>query len=527
MKKIDLNGSWKMKNITEKDWIDAKVPGTVFSDLRHAGLADDPFYRDNEDKIQKLFCEDYEYVRTFEVTEDAFENDEILLCCEGLDTLADIFLNQKPLAKVENMHRTYQFNAREYLVTGTNEIHIVFHSPKKYIDEHAKFSSLPSVLGNTGVEQLRKAQCMFGWDWGLSLPDMGIWRNIYIACNKEAVIDDFYFTQEHANKKVTLQAKLDFKLWTKKLLTTKILVNAPDGRTFSANGVVDAETKTYTAHIEIDHPQLWWPNGYGAQPLYEITLLLKDGDTVIDRKMMQIGLRTIVLSRETDEWGESYEFVINGKALFMRGSNLIIEDSVLTGYSAKRTEKMLKDCVAANFNCIRVWGGSLYPADLFYELCDRLGLVVYQDFMFACHAYPATEEFLENVKAEVTDNVKRIRHHACLGLWSGNNEIETIFEIFMGDAPLFVHIRNALHHDKPGAEQERKLKDDYLKLFGKLIPETLSVLDPQTSYTRCSSSNIEPFKGDPFDFNSGDMCQYRGTGGGVWPGAKSSQTKPD
>ncbi len=505
MIKIDLNGKWKFKNIAKEEWIDAKVPGTVFADLLNAGLACDPFYRDNEDKIQDLFLEDYEYVREFEVLSNHLKNDEVILCCEGIDTLADIYLNKQLIANTENMHRTYKFDVKKNLVVGRNELHMVFHSPKKYIQSKADLSRLPSILGNTGIDQIRKAQCAFGWDWGLSLPDSGIWKNIFIECNSTAVIDEFYITQQHESDKVTLQVNIDFKIWNNKSPNVEIIVTGPDTNTIIAKGSVDAVDKKYTANIEITNPKLWWPNGYGEQPLYEVSMLLKDGDTAIDSKKVNIGLRTIVLRREEDEWGHSYEFVINGKALFLRGSNLIIEDSVVTRYSSERTEKMLKDCVDANFNCVRVWGGAHFPSENFYETCDRLGLVIYQDFMFACHAYPVHEEFIESVKEEIRDNVKRIRHHACLGLWNGNNEIETILEIFISDAPLFQAIRNALKYPKLNADEERRVKDEFIKLFAEVIPDLLKELDPQTSYVRCSPSNDVYFKHDE---NRGDSHYY-------------------
>ena len=505
MRSIDLNGVWKFKNVSKEEWIDAKVPGTVFSDLLSAGLADDPFYRDNEDKIQELFNEDYEYIRDFEVSSNHLINNEVMLCCEGIDTLADIYINKQFIANTENMHRNYKFDIRNNLVIGTNEIRIVLHSPKKYIQNKAELSRLPSILGNTGLDQIRKAQCAFGWDWGLSLPDSGIWKNIFIECNSAAVIDEFYITQQHENDKVTLQAKIDFKIWNDKSLEAEIIVTGPDNDTIIAKGQVDTIQKNYIANIEIANPKLWWPNGYGEHPLYEVSMFLRDGDTVIDSRNVSIGLRTIELRREDDEWGKSYEFVVNGKAIFIRGSNLIIEDSVVTRYSSERTEKMLKGCAEANFNCVRVWGGAFYPYDNFYEVCDRLGLIIYHDFMFACHAYPVHEEFLESVKEEIRDNVKRIRHHACLGLWNGNNEIETIIEIFISEAPLFQAIREALKYPKLNADEESLVKKEFIKLFAEVIPDLLKELDPQTSYVRCSPSNDVYFGQNE---NRGDSHYY-------------------
>jgi beta-mannosidase len=510
MSRINLNGNWLLKDVNKTEWLEAAVPGTVFTALRNANLAPDPYYRDNEDAIQEIFTRDYEYFKEFQVESADLSNDEVMLVLEGIDTIGDIYINKKLVGNTENMHRTYKFDVRHYLVEGTNEIKVFLYSPKNYIKEKAAFSPMPSILGNTGVEQMRKAQCAFGWDWGLSLPDIGIWRSIYIECSSISIIEDFYITQSHNAESVTLQWDVELKTWTDKPMELHIEVKPPSGGIITAKCNVEPRADKASGTLEITNPMLWWPNGSGAQPLYEVRFVLSCDNQVLSAKEAKIGLRTITLRREDDEWGQCYEFVVNGKAIFMKGSNLIVEDAVLTGYSEERTEKMLKDCTKANFNCIRVWGGSLYPESYFFDICDRLGLVVYQDFMFACHTYPVTDEFLANVSEEIKDNVKRIRNHASLGLWSGNNEIETIIELYIGSDPMLADlsaaIRKAFNFEKPDARKEKQLKDDYLLLFDKVIPDLLSVLDPNTSYTRCSPC----LKDKPFerDFNAGDTHYY-------------------
>ncbi|MDR0999493.1 MAG: glycoside hydrolase family 2 protein [Clostridiales bacterium] len=507
MSAISLNGSWKMRSATNGDWLDASVPGTVFADLLNAGLVDEPFYRDNEDKIQDVFEKDYEYIREFEVLDEQLASDAITLCCEGIDTISEIYINGRLIVKTDNMHRTYRLDVKGGLIAGTNSIRVVLRSPVAFVRERAQYSKLPNILGNAGVEQIRKAQCAFGWDWGMKLPDMGIWRDIYIECTHVAALADFYITQRHENGKVILRAEADYRVWTDKALAVEFAITSPEKKVITAKGIIDSLNHKCAAEIVIDEPQLWWPNGCGAHPLYTAQALLKDDETVICAKKINIGLRTIVLRRKNDEWGESYEFVINGKALFMMGSNLVIQDSVLTGYSKERTEKMLNSCVEANFNCVRVWGGALYPDDYFYDLCDRLGLVVYQDFMFACNIYPVNEAFLENVKGEVLDNARRIRHHACLGLWSGNNEIEMILRLFTGDDPMFKDIQQQIRQafDFSGLEDAiEQIIKEYLKLFDETIPDLLKEIDPQTSYVRSSPSGVKLFGND---FDRGD-CHY-------------------
>ena len=513
MSRINLNGKWMLKDVDKNEGIEAIVPGTVFSALKDAGLAPDPYYRDNEDAIQKLFTRDYEYTREFQVKNTDLSNDQITLVLEGIDTLGDIYINNQRVGHTENMHRTYRFDVRKHLSVGTNTIKIVLYSPKNYIKERAKYSLMPSILGNTGVEQMRKAQCAFGWDWGISLPDLGIWRSIYIDCNSIAMIDDFFITQNHGEQSVTLQCDVNLKKWANKPMTVAFEVKAPDGSVISDTCMVAENADTATGMLEIANPELWWPNGYGEQPLYHLTITLSCDGEIISKKETKVGLRTITLRRENDEYGQSYEFVVNGKALFMRGSNLIIEDAVLAWRSKERTKKMLVDCVKANFNCVRVWGGALYPEDYFYDLCDELGLLVYQDFMFACHAYPATEEFIANISAEIKDNVKRIRNHACLGLWCGNNEIETIIALYLGTDPMLAPLSEAIQakfgFEKPDAKLEKQLKDDYLMLFDKVIPDLLSTLDPITSYTRCSPCSKDgAFESLEKSFYTGDNHFY-------------------
>ena len=521
MSRIDLNRNWMLRDVEKSEWLETTVPGTVFTALRNNGLAPDPYYRDNEDAVQELFTKDYEYIKKFQVEDIDLKSDEILLVCEGIDTLSDIYINNNLVAYTENMHRTYKFDVRDYLIAGTNEIRVVIYSAKNYINERAKYSLFPSVLGNTGVEQLRKAQCSFGWDWGLSLPDMGIWRSIYIECSSISKIENYYITQKHSANAVTLEIQVNLMTWTNKPMTLEVEITDPDGDTICKVIDVEAGSKTVRAAIEITNPKLWWPHGYGEQPLYCLKFSLSMDSQLISSKKANIGLRTIILKREDDEFGQSYEFIVNDKALFLRGSNLIVEDAIVTGYSKERTEKMLGDCIKANFNCVRVWGGGLYPEDYFYDICDRMGLLVYQDFMFACHAYPATDEFIANISEEIKDNVERIRHHACLGLWCGNNEIETIIGLYLGNDPLLADLAEAVRmlfgFDKPDAKLEKKLKDDYLKIFDQVIPGLLKSLDPNTCYTKCSPcSRDEAFHSFEKGFYTGD-CHYYINAAGMIP----------
>jgi beta-mannosidase len=506
MKTIYLNGQWKLRNLSENDWVAAQVPGTVFGALLDAGKAPDPYYRDNEDKVAALFNEDYEYRREFTVNADVLRHDRVQLTCEGLDTLSQIRINGNKLADTDNMHRTYSFDVKELLRVGENTIEIIFSSPVKFVGQ-----KIPESIGLIkGIDFIRKVQCSFGWDWGLSLPDSGIWRDIYMECFDAGSLKDVQVLQDHKANQVVLNIKANLDVWGTKDLELVALVTSPNGEKFSVSQTIEPGTDICSVSVTIPNPQLWWPNGFGSQPLYQVQVFLKDGAQVCDAKEMHVGLRTITLRREKDEWGRSYEFVVNGRPIFMRGSNVIIQDAILGRYSEEKTEQLIKNCVQANFNCIRIWGGAHYPDDYFYDLCDKYGMVLYHDLMFACNFYPADDAFIANISQEIIDNVKRARNHACIGLWSGNNEIEGLIEICFSQAPERVEFRKLVGLSEMDANHEEKATENYKKLFYGVIPELIKELDPQTSYVSSSPSGeaTESENLNVAENNNGDSHYY-------------------
>ena len=509
MKTVDLNGQWRMKALNQEDWIEAKVPGSVFQDLMAAGKVPDPYFRDNEDKIAPVFQEDYEYRREFSVAGDVLKHDEVLLCCEGLDTIATLSLNGRVLAQTDNMHRTWHFNVKGLLKEGVHPIEILFRSPVTFTQKMAAQSRGMSMMGGRGIEYIRKAQCMFGWDWGLVLPDSGIWRDIYIECFDLGKIEDVHIMQEHLQGEVLLNIQTACRFLREAGLEVEATVTSPDGETFSAKGPSDAGSGVNILPVKISDPKLWWPNGFGEQPLYRVDITLFCGGVAVDERHLQIGLRTVHLKREKDEWGQSFTFLVNGMPLFLKGANLVIEDALLGRTSRGRTEKMIKSCVQAHFNCIRVWGGAVYPADYFYDLCDQYGILVYHDLMFACNFYPTDTAFLENVKHELADNVGRARHHACIGLWSGNNEVEVIYGMCASKAPEFVQMRKQFGIPEMDENVAKEIWDNILKLFYEFIPKLMSGLDPQTDFVCSSPSSDEPGKVSIFNnFDNGDAHYY-------------------
>lgn len=495
---INLNGTWQMRSVKDTNYQKALVPGTVYTDLLRNGNMDDPFWRENEYKIQELSDYDYEYLRTFLITTEDLCMDRLMLVCEGLDTLAEIFINDTLIAKTNNMHRTYRFDIKPELHTGENTIRIIFRSPSQFIakaDERKPLWGVSSTV--PGYQHIRKAHCMFGWDWGPKLPDLGIFRNIYIERLRYGRVKDFYVRQQHEENKVTLSIDIENEFFHRcpaasltpvsgcdmpageesacmqplsspEQLSVTLKIYDPENQLIHEEMRSASDLMNFTC--EIDAPQLWWPNGYGNQPLYRIDITLSQNGTEISKKSKRIGLRTLTIKRKKDRWGETFGFEINGILIFAKGANYIPEDNLLGRKTPEKTEQLLKDCIAANFNCIRVWGGGNYPEDCFYDFCDELGLIVWQDFMFACAVYDLTDAFTANIKAEFEDNIRRLRNHASLGMWCGNNEMESAWLYW-------------------GLPDNKKLLQDYFTMFERIIPEALYTFDPETFYWPSSPSS--------------------------------------
>lgn len=473
MVNLDLNGKWQMKKTIVDQWIDASVPGSVFNDLLKAGSIEDPFYRDNEYKVIVEADFDYEYKREFIIDKECLSKDNIMLCCEGLDTLCKIEINGNYVTETNNMHRTYELDIKKLVKLGNNSIHIAFYAPTKYIESRFKEKYIWGCNAMDGFPYLRKAHHMFGWDWGPRIPDMGIWRNIYINYYNLGKISEVYITQTHLQNHVELDVKVLNSNFKSKIFKVCIEIAAPNGETVEKTILTDSLEN----HIKLNimEPKIWWPNGYGAQSLYKVNVTLIYENQLLDSKIFNLGLRSITVRREVDQWGKSFEFNINGFSIFAMGADYIPEDSIIARCNKEKTEKLIKDCIAANMNCIRVWGGGYYPEDYFYDLCDKYGLLVWNDFMFACADYELSEEFEDNISKEIEDNIKRIRHHACLGLWTGNNENEAA--IVQWDI-----------------QKRETTEEEYIRQYEVLFPELVKKYDPNTFYWPSSPSKLGNFK---------------------------------
>jgi beta-mannosidase len=489
MEKLSLNGAWQMAMAGSYDWMEATVPGSVMCELLKHGKMEDPYYRDNEKIAMKWMEKDYEYRREFTVDESLLAHDRVLLRCYGLDTIADIFLNGEKVASVNDMHRTYEFDVKNYLKAGQNEIRIYFSSALVYVRKRAKEQPLPVniVRATDGFAYLRKASNMFGWDSEPEIPDMGIWRDIELAAYDTARMDTFYLRQWLQDGSLQMQIEIPVEYWNPaEKLETEVVLVSPTGEAMTAvSAVKDGKA---AASFMVDHPMLWWPNGYGGQPLYQLKISLKQGDVQLDNQERAIGLRTMKVRKEQDEYGESFEIQVNGVPIFAKGADYIPLDKFLPRETKERLEQMFQDSVEANYNCIRIWGGGIFPSDDFYDLADRYGILLWQDFLFACTLYPLSEEFEENIIAETRDNIKRLRHHACLALWCGNNENEWLYDIW----------------EHPKTIETRR---DYIRTFEFILADVAKEYDPDRLYYPSSPSS-QGFYQDPNGPYAGDIHMW-------------------
>ncbi|WP_339287538.1 glycoside hydrolase family 2 protein [Paenibacillus sp. FSL E2-0201] len=495
MQLVNLNGKWQMKRLDHPKWLEASVPGSVYHDLLNAGEMPDPFYREQEYEVLELSKYDYEYQRSFQLEDGVLEHDRVFLLCEGLDTLCELYLNGTNILNSDNMHRTYEVDIKSALTLGENIIHAIFRSPVEFtLRKQAELPLSGCADAVEGISHLRKAHSMFGWDWGPKLPDLGIWRSLSIQGYHSARLDDVYITQFHEKDKVKLDVRVRTESWQKADREIVVKIHTPAGQSLE-HRVSETIGTDHHITLEINEPELWWPNNLGAQPLYNVEVVLEEKAEEIDRRELRIGLRTITVKQEEDQWGESFAFEVNGVLIFSTGADYILEDNLLPRVTRERTDRLLQSCVAANFNTIRVWGGGYYPDDYFYDLCDEYGLIVWQDHLYACGIYALTEAFEENITHETIDNMKRLRHHASLGLWCGNNEQELAWDEW--DWEKYYSLQ---------------LKADYIKQYEVLLPAIAKEIDPNTFYWRASPSSKGSFD-KPNDENYGDMHYW-----GVWHG---------
>ncbi len=461
-----------------------RIPCSMYSILLDNKQIPDPLFRDNEYEAKELSRTDCTFEASLDVSSEQLRAEHLVLRFRGIDTVAEIFVNGKSVGKAENMHRVWDFDVKSILTTGENDVRVHIFSPlvwcEKMQEEHYVYGNPESC---NGIAHLRKSNCMTGWDWAPQLPDMGLFRPVELLAWDGARIEDVFIRQEHSGGKVKLYAKAELDGTLAENSRMLLAVSSPDRRE-----VLTSEYHNGVSEVTVENPQLWWPNGLGEHPLYTVQTSLIQNGKICDVDEKKIGLRTLTVSRKPDEDGSGSEFcfVVNGVKYFAMGADYIPEDSILSRITPERTEELIKTCIDSNFNSLRVWGGGYYPEDWLFDLCDKYGLVVWEDFMFACSHVWMSDEFAANVRIEAIQNVKRIRNHACLGILCGNNEMEScMVECWDG---------------KP---QNPVCLEDYLKLYEGLLPEVCAEYAPDIFYWPSSASSGGKFD-DPNDSKRGD-----------------------
>jgi beta-mannosidase len=452
MKQLDLAGSWQLSEpgggpesgpspgrlIEDPMGIPGRLPGCTYLDLMAAGLIPDPFWGRNEDEARKAADRDFEYSRTFSLDREDLEEERLDLVIFGLDTLARITINGREAGRGDNVFRLWRFDVKDLVREGENDIAIFFENPYPVMRERQAARPMVSVAATKGIAHIRKVQSHFGWDWGPRLPPAGVSGAIVLE-SYEGRIEDCLIRQEHQEGAVTLLTAIRFcgpKAGRGKPpvpYSLEYSLEGPEGPVGGGTLPLEGEggTREIKFDIRVEKPRLWWCNGLGEQPLYRfkaaVTRKEETGSRIVDTVEKSLGLRTIALDRTPDGRGAAYRFVINGVPIFARGADWIPSDSFVTRSTARDIRFYIESAKWANMNMLRVWGGGYYESDEFYRACDENGILVWQDFCFACSSYPFDDlPFLENLRQEVIDNVRRLRHHPSLALWCGNNENEIL-----------------------------------------------------------------------------------------------------
>jgi len=495
--KFPLDGDWQFRQVGQEAWHPARVPGCVHLDLMAAGLIPDPFYRDNELRVQWVEKENWEYRKEFTVAFALSSKAHVEVVAQGLDTFASIFLNGQKVGETDNMFRGWRFDIKPFLRPGQNELLIRFDSPVRRAQSLE--AKLPYKLPG-GSPHVRKAPYHFGWDWGPRLVTSGIWRPLAIEAWEGARLGELEVTQEFVDRnKFLLRTRAEVLADRGLQVAVKASILGKKPFTHSESVKIKPGSNFNEKSFSIINPDLWWPAGMGAQNLTTVRIDLYQKGKLLDSVAKRIGFRTLALEQKEDDWGRSFRFVVNGVPFFAKGGNWIPADSFPPRVTRQKYETLLRDCVAANMNMLRVWGGGIYESPDFYDLCDELGLLVWQDFMYACAMFPGDAAFLENVEAEAEQVVRELRHRPAIALWCGNNECE-----------------EGWFHWGWKDELPAAVWDDYEKIFHQILPRTVGRLDPGRAYW--PSSPHSDAVGDPRSDRSGDMHYW-----GIWHGQEPFQ----
>ena len=550
VEKIPLNSNWRLIQERKAINIPVEIPGTVFEALIENKIIEDPFYGMNEHDMAWVYDSDWIYELNFDVNPEFLDHLQVLLIFHGLDTIAEVNLNDTLLGIADNMFKAHEFNAKILLKPNSNKLTIKFKSPtekaREEIEKHGVnlntgYAALP------GVPYLRKAQYSFGWDWGPRLPDIGIWKPVELLGFDDVKINSVHGVQTFKYNKDPIAIKDVGELSSLKIESVELRLNIeldaqndnlealgysiridltpPHGLVLSKKLLLKSKKQSILFNLE--NPEAWWTHDLGEPNLYNVDVFIQN-EQVIDSCSQKLGIRDLHLIRNPDKWGETFYFLLNGVPVFAKGANWIPIDSFIPrGKKLGLYQMNLNQAKKANMNMIRVWGGGIYEDDLFYDKCDELGILVWQDFPFACAVYPYHEEFVDNVKEEAIQNIKRIRHHPSLALWCGNNEVEQLMIPLLLESGLIG--MDQLNEFRDGTLDQRKqqkianYEENYLNIFEKMFPQLVNELDPTHPYWPSSPSNgsltYTRNKENPNSPDKGDSHFWN-----VWHGGASFST---
>ncbi len=511
--KKELNSGWKFRQWRLNNWYPATVPGVIHTDLIANGIIEDPFYRLNERSVQWVDKEDWMYETHFDLDDDTFSRENIRLHFMGLDTYVHVYLNGESILEGDNMFREWKVDIKDKVKRKDNKLEVLFRSPIK--EDIPKWDALPfqyptgpdqsqqgGIFNKTVSTFARKAGYHYGWDWGPRLVTSGIWRPVYLEAWNDVKIEDVFIEQKEVSSKtarITAHAEL---LSDKDLADVKVIIKDKNNNTVYGTKDLDLKKGINTVSVDftIDNPRLWWSNGLGEPNLYEFTTIIDLKSATVDTKNIRTGIRSIKVVNETDKDGASFYFVLNGVPVFAKGANYIPSDNFLPRVTREKYRKTIQDAVDVNMNMLRVWGGGTYEEDYFYDLCDENGIMVWQDFMFACSMYPSEGAYLENVKYEAIDNIKRLRNHPSISVWCGNNEA---YDGWFGWG-------RREDYTKQNPEYARIMWKQYADLFHKLLPDMVAQYAPESFYWPSSPYGLP---GQGCDDKHGDRHYW-----GVWHG---------
>lgn len=505
-----LHTNWTFCQVGDTLWSDAKVPGTVHQDLLNHNRIPNPFYGMNEEAVQWVENEDWMYRTSFVVDEHQLSRDAAVLEMDGLDTYADVFLNGALILRSDNMFVGHKIEVKPVLRKGVNQLLVRFRSPVKEVLPQLQTNGFDYPASNdhspwrTSV-YTRKAPYSYGWDWGIRLATCGIWRPVRLVFSDVARIEDYYVCQEAVTQaKADVDNRLEINNVTSSTVSAllKVDYHYSDSDTKEIRKQIELRpgANTVSLPVSIERPHLWMPNGWGEPSLYKFTASLSVDGVEIAKQERNVGLRTVRVVMDDDEHGKSFYFVVNGKPMFAKGANFIPDDALLPNVTPERYKRIFEDVKAANMNMLRVWGGGIYEADEFYDEADRNGILIWQDFIFACSSYPHDPLFVGRVESEAEYNIKRLRGHASLAMWCGNNEI-------------YEAMRYWGWQRKYSAEAFAEMERGYNVLFRELLPQMVERLDNGRFYMH--SSPYEANWGRPDSWKTGDSHNW-----GTWHGRK-------